>query len=328
MLARVPFVLLTFCVSLSLARTKNPKRGLGYAGTVPGDIINANQTNSLISWEYNWSNLPPDYLATSNIPYVPMQWGSVGIDTFADNVKAQGAKTILSFNEPDFDQESNILPEDAAKLWMQFLEPLKASGIRLGGPAVTNSPTGRPWLVSFLQACSNCTIDFLPLHWYGSGLDSFYGYIFDVHNQFPQYPIWITEYAETSPNDTVVFNFMNATITAMDSLSWIERYSWFGYFRPRPDVHYNMLDDNGGLNALGQLYLGAKTVHTEVVTSAPTPTYHTVNGADNPTQAPATTWPALLNSSPRRVSVPEGLQLLSLLTAMAGILFGLMWNAL
>ncbi|KAF8167551.1 hypothetical protein B0H34DRAFT_646522 [Crassisporium funariophilum] len=218
-------------VSLSLAHSKNPKRGLGFAaGDTPGDIINANQTNSVISWQYNWANLPPGYLATSNIKYIPMQWGSGQIETFGDAVKAQGADTILAFNEPDFVNESNMDPVDAAKLWMQYIEPLKASGIRLGGPAVTASDTGRPWLNSFFQACTNCTIDFLPLHWYGSGTEGFYGYLWDVHTQFPQYPIWITEYAETSTNDTVVADFLNQTITYLDTLDWIEHYAWFGFF--------------------------------------------------------------------------------------------------
>ena len=82
-------------ISLASGRTKNPKRGIGYAGDVPGDIINANQSNSLISWDYNWASIPPDYLATANISYIPMQWGSVGIDSFASDVQAQGATVIL-----------------------------------------------------------------------------------------------------------------------------------------------------------------------------------------------------------------------------------------
>lgn len=68
------------------------------------------------------------------------------------------------FNEPDFTQESNIDPEDAAQLWIQYIQPLRALGIRLGGPAVT--ATGLPWLQAFFAACTNCTVDFLPLHWY------------------------------------------------------------------------------------------------------------------------------------------------------------------
>lgn len=74
---------------------KNPKRGLGYAGSVPGDIINANQTDSVISWVYDWGSAPPNYLATSGIPYIPMQWGSVGASGFQNQVETQGATTIL-----------------------------------------------------------------------------------------------------------------------------------------------------------------------------------------------------------------------------------------
>lgn len=115
-----------------------------------------------------------------------MQWGSGDIDKFASAVSAQGADTILvrnpsfliciggeyltasvlqAFNEPDFENESNIGAKDAAALWMQFIQPLKQNGLRLGGPAVTAAPSGKPWLTDFMAECSNCTIDFLPLHW-------------------------------------------------------------------------------------------------------------------------------------------------------------------
>ena len=56
-------------------------------------------------------------------------------------------------------------PVEAAQLWMRYIQPLKSQGVRLGGPAVTASDTGLPWLNAFFQACTNCTIDFLPLHW-------------------------------------------------------------------------------------------------------------------------------------------------------------------
>lgn len=125
---------------------------------------------------------------------------------------------MQTFNEPDFVNEANMDPVAAAGIWMQFIEPMKAQGIRLGGPAVTASSTGQPWLTSFLQACTNCTIDFMPIHWYvgyfpiltqskrisryGEGVEGFYSYLFGFHANFPQYPIWITEFAETSGNDT------------------------------------------------------------------------------------------------------------------------------
>jgi len=95
MLSRISLLPLVLSISLAVARTKNSKRGIGFSSTVPGDLINANQSNSLISWQYNWGSLPPDYIATSNIPYVPMQWGSAAIDGFSSTVKILGSNTIL-----------------------------------------------------------------------------------------------------------------------------------------------------------------------------------------------------------------------------------------
>ncbi|KAJ7135452.1 hypothetical protein C8R43DRAFT_1021091 [Mycena crocata] len=46
----------------------------------------------------------------------------------------------------------------------QHIQPLKSSGVRLGSPAISSGPGGLPWLTSFLQACSGCTIDFVVVH--------------------------------------------------------------------------------------------------------------------------------------------------------------------
>ncbi|KAG9120364.1 hypothetical protein FRC07_004170, partial [Ceratobasidium sp. 392] len=131
-----------------------------------------------------------------------------------------------------------------------------ASGIRLGAPAVTSAPSGRQWLSDFLKACTGCTIDFIPIHWYGSGVGAFYDYIWAIHSEFAGYPIWITEFAETSSDDAVVANFLNATISYLDTLDWVEKYSWFAYFRQETGSHYNLLNADGTLNALGRTYIG------------------------------------------------------------------------
>ncbi|KAF6754222.1 glycosyl hydrolase catalytic core-domain-containing protein [Ephemerocybe angulata] len=270
---------------------KNPKRGIAYASDVAGDVINANQTASVISWQYDWANLPPAYLATSNIKYIPMQWGAGSIDKLVDAVRAQGADTVLGYNEPDFSEESNIDPTEAARLWMQYIQPLKAYGVKLGAPAVTAAGTGRPWLQKFFAACSQCTIDFLPIHWYGSGTAGFYDYLWAIRAEHPNVPVWVTEYADTSDNATEVLTFMNDTMRYLDELEWVERYAWFGFFRPKTGIHYNLLKDDGGLNALGELYTGAKTVHTEIVSDAAFAEYQTVVGTDTAGQPLVTSWP-------------------------------------
>jgi len=141
--------------------------------------------------------------------------------------------SVQGFNEPDFVNEANIQIQDATALWKEFIQPLKQYDIRLGGPAVTATSTGKQWLTEFLSACNQCSIDFLPLHWwvspaegsllgnawacsivfrYGSGTGGFYDYIWDMHSSFPQFPIWITEYADVSHNKTGGFLFNKAIL--------------------------------------------------------------------------------------------------------------------
>ncbi|KAF8171991.1 glycosyl hydrolase catalytic core-domain-containing protein [Mycena galopus ATCC 62051] len=219
----------------------NPKRGLAYAATNASDIGHANTTSAITTWIYNWGLIPPDYIVDSGIEFIPMQWGAAGIENLAVTVKGLNATTILTFNEPDFDQQSNINASFAAQLWMQYIEPLKASGVRLGGPAISSGSSGLPWLQDFMAACSQCTIDFLPFHWYGDGTGGFTDYLYSLHANYPNQTLWVTEFAETAPNDTVVLDFMNQTVTMLDGLDWVERYAWFGYFRPSDGSHWSQL---------------------------------------------------------------------------------------
>jgi hypothetical protein len=39
-------------------------------------------------------------------------------------------------------------------------------------------------------------------------------------------PIWVTEFASTATDDATVQDFMNQTITFMDTLDFIERYRY------------------------------------------------------------------------------------------------------
>ncbi|KAK7056933.1 hypothetical protein VNI00_002651 [Paramarasmius palmivorus] len=266
-------------LSLALLTTsKNPKRGLAYpSANNQADILNFNQTDSHISWVYDWGLHEPSYLAASNVEYIPMQWGSGNVENISTAVQAEGIKTLLGFNEPDFDKQSNIDPNYAAQLWRQYMEPLKAQGVRLGGPAVSSAPSGMPWLETFFAACSNCTIDFLPVHWYGQGVEGFYDYLWQMHSKFGNRTIWITEYASTSLNQSEVAQFMNQTTTYLDGLEWVERYAWFGFFRPENGSAYNFLNANGGLNTLGEEYVGQGTItESGPVTSTPT-----VGGGDS-----------------------------------------------
>jgi len=189
-----------------------------------------------------------------------MQWGEANIDTFAATVLAQNAKRVLTFNEPDLPNQSNLDAAYAAKLWLQYIQPLSMAGVLLGAPAVSSAATGRPWLSSFLAACTGCTIDFVPLHWYGTGVGNFYDYIWSMHGEFP-YPIWVTEYADNSASDSDVASFLDQSMQYLDSdtMDWVERYAWFAFFRSGDQndgsLQSNLLDLNGNLNAMGTAYI-------------------------------------------------------------------------
>ncbi|KAI3616240.1 atrazine chlorohydrolase guanine deaminase [Moniliophthora roreri] len=252
---------LTVLSLTSIALCKDPKRGIAYpSANNNADVLNYNQTDNHISWQYDWGLHVPPYLASSGIEYIPMQWGAGNIENLSTAIQAEGAKILLGFNEPDFKDQSNIDPNYAAQLWMQYFEPLKAQGVRLGGPAVSSAPSGFPWLETFFAACSNCTIDFLPVHWYGQGVAGFYDYLWQMRSKFGNRTIWVTEYASTSLNESEVADFMNQTTKYLDELEWVERFAWFGYFRPENGSAYNFLNTDGSLNNLGKEYIGQDTV--------------------------------------------------------------------
>ncbi|KAF7360278.1 Glycosyl hydrolase 53-domain-containing protein [Mycena venus] len=257
-----------------VAGTKLPKRGLSFDihdSFAVSDLLKANQTDGAASWVYNWGPVPPEYLTDSGLEFVPMQWNAVGIENLATTVKSIGAKNVLAFNEPDMVGQSNINPTDAATLWMKYFEPLKATGVRLGAPAVSSGDAGMAWLGEFMTACAKCTIDFIPFHWYGMGAENFYSYLYEFNQKFPEHPLWITEFADTTPTDTAMVAFMNATLTSLsghplDEIDFVERYAWFAYNRTDNDGHnYHLLDAAGNLNAAGKMY--ALSAATDSVSS-------------------------------------------------------------
>ena len=92
----------------------------------------------------------------------------------------------MTYNEPDGTSStggSEISPSDAATNWISQIEPLRQLGVRTGAPAVTGSPGGFTWLSEFFGNCTakgtNCTADFIPIHWYGNfeGLASHLGQV-------------------------------------------------------------------------------------------------------------------------------------------------------
>ena len=195
---------------------RSSKRGLIYVSTEPSSEDSTwTSSSSDLTWYYNYGASQTQDLEASVLQFVPMLFSapsSPSDTSFLQQVTGQldgGANItyVLGFNEPDGTQStggSNVPADLAAQTWQRVMNPLKARGIQIGGPAVTGAPTGFDWLKSFFDACDgNCKVDFLPCHWYGDfqGLAS---HLSQVRAAYPNMSLWVTEWADpgVALNDT------------------------------------------------------------------------------------------------------------------------------
>lgn len=206
------------------------KRGLVHvpSSEYPQDDAYWDAPTSDLTWYYNYRSTPsPAFDDSPNFQFVPMLWGAPSLGsqtTFLNDVQSQikagvNITYVLGFNEPDGSFStggSNISAQTAAQIWMQSIEPLAKQGVKLGAPACTGADSGRQWTQDFFAACSNCTVDFIPVHWYGNfeGLASHIGEYVGTFNR----SIWVTEfaYADASLSDSQTF--YNQSSSYLDNL--------------------------------------------------------------------------------------------------------------
>jgi hypothetical protein len=238
-------------------------------GCKRGDAYGFHSANDLtveakrVTWWYNWS-LSPDSGAKSvyqglGLEFAPMVWGTNFDVNSAINSIPAGAKTLLTFNEPNFFAQSNLSPTGAAALWPKITQIASAKGLKIASPAL-NYCGGGCWetnpftyMDKFFAACPNCQVDYLAVHWYACTLSALQNYI----NGWKKYgkPIWLTEFS-CGDGDTSLANqkaYMQAAIPYLENEPTVMRYAWFsGRTTAIPNV--SLLGSDGQLTELGQLY--------------------------------------------------------------------------
>lgn len=203
------------------------KRGVAYNTASFASMFTS---SSKVDWAYNWGSGSGGL--TGALEYVPLLWGTASMFTSgwssnAQNAINSGSKYLMSFNEPDESSQSNLSPADAASAYMTYMQPF-AGKAKLGSPAVTNGggSMGLAWLSSFMAACTSCTIDFVPIHWYSNNAADFINHVEAAYAQTGK-PIWITEFGLTGSTDAQVESFMTTVMAWMDSTDYVHRYSYF-----------------------------------------------------------------------------------------------------
>jgi len=224
--------------------TTQNKRGLAYND--PSLTYLFGGADSQVTWQYDWSqntcnNANPDFQC------LPMLWSDSAplTATWDANVRAAvkaGVTAVLGFNEPDYYEQANMTPKQAAKSWIEYMQPY-ADMVQLGGPAVTGQPSGLVWLQDFYGNLThmNATAfpDFQPVHWYDQAWNVGWFKIFITQAyQQTQVPIWVTEF-EGFGTDTQQATFLETVTPWLDSNAWIGGYAYFGVFN-------SMLINNNG----------------------------------------------------------------------------------
>jgi len=211
---------------------------------------------------YSWSPWKPEGADEAGFKFLPMLWGNKQISDFKKLVVEKYADTVLGFNEPNQDGQSNMSPEAAASLWKQYIDPLKNKGYNLISPACTNAPSGKDWMKKFIDACNDCQLDGIAIHFYGTDPQQMISYMQDMHSTF-QKPIWPTEFAcqnfggGAQCSTAQVFDFMKTVKSFMDNTDWVAHYFAFGALSDMGNVNpaNQLLGGNGYPTQLGQLYI-------------------------------------------------------------------------
>ena len=274
--------LLTLSVTAQEDAAHASKRGIAYIGTRnPSDYNIFLGGRSPISWYFNWSPNPVRRPSGfDDIEFVPLIHNVGNLDGDLAQLRRLPDRSthLLTFNEPDHTTDgggSDISPEDAARAYVdRFSELSIQNGGRwsISHPSTTGTGSGLNWLRAFNASCyevdpeRGCPIDFIATHFYGDfpALASWLGTLDEFYNaarpEGQKLGMWITEVALPQQDAQATQRMLNTTLPYLDSLAYVDKYSWFGIFRERNANAWTgdgvaLLDNDGALTQLGADYL-------------------------------------------------------------------------
>ena len=250
------------------------KRGIGY-GTGGGQqqlsIQDLQVIDERMSWFYDWSTSSPESVSgiyqSQGIDFTPMLWGlnssDINMRQYLDNNPE--VKYLLGFNEPTHSNQANLTPQEAADAWPIIESIADDYNLQLVSPAVGNSTLYGAWeyLDAFFEACTNCRVDYIAVHKYGTNQEIFKEFIRESYRYGK--PIWLTEWAGNAggggPNwpqtANIHMDFLAETTRWLESEDNVYRYAWF-VGRNKEGIGnwpYNgLLGENGELTPLGEIY--------------------------------------------------------------------------
>jgi hypothetical protein len=241
---------------------KNPKRGLAYSS--PQNLADFRIVAPGIGWWYDWSLSPNGMPTDARSPeFVPMAWTSNYTQGMLDAIP-RSAKYLLAFNEPNFGNQANLTPQQAASAWPVLQAFAKSRGMKIVSPAVNyctgncNQTDPYVWLAAFLAACPGCEVDFIGVHAYVCQAGALASILLRYEKTF-QKPLWLTEFScldgSSPPTVQNEQSYMRDALAVLDADPMVFRYAWFTSRSTQTVVDVFEPLAIGQLSALGQEYV-------------------------------------------------------------------------
>ncbi|MDQ8188679.1 glycosyl hydrolase [Roseibacillus persicicus] len=238
--------------SASFAFARNTNGGSAKKGWAGGNAKYRQLFNT--HWYYNWSPSGP----RGDGQFVPMLKGTRQIRN--GGLKKLQAypelSHLLGYNEPERTKQGNLTVEAALKFWPKLQALAETKGARLGSPAPSSDKDGMEWLDEFMQQAKSrkLKVDFVALHYYRSrNPDDLEDFIKEVAKEY-RLPIWLTEFNGWSGPRDEHEDFLKEALRFLERERKVERYA---YFNPGLGKPHSLLNKDGSLTSLGELYRDA-----------------------------------------------------------------------
>lgn len=271
-------------VCAAFGQGRSEKRGLGYGGYSGLDL---ELLSPGVSWIYNWNHQPNvselNTHESYNMDFIPMAWNGgfnkEGLRTFLTN--HPNVKYLLGFNEPNFKDQANMTPSQAAAKWPELEAIADEFELEIVGPAVnycgncvsengTTYTDPVKYLDDFFTACPDCRVDHIAIHCYMNDVNALKWYV----GLFKKYdkPIWLTEFAAWEGEVTLAQqkSFMFNAVNYLESDPAVFRYAWFtGRFEEKPPFIGILAGSQAALTELGEIYVNTPIHDAEIVVAIP-----------------------------------------------------------
>jgi len=221
-----------------------------------------------LSWGYNWSLSPNNY--NSIYEHVPMIFGKdYDAQSVAAIARAHPGSNWLIWNEPDYWQQANIKPTEAAQLYRTLRPLIKGADptARLIVGGVYNLDT--QWLSDFRSEYYRLynewpVVEGWAVHYYVGSTTydkTAWRQALERVRDWMQanggmVELWLTEFGCLN-SDSIAYQVMADQVPWLDAQPWLTRYAWFAAFASGqycPNCSGSLFNSDGSLTSLGQLY--------------------------------------------------------------------------